>query len=81
MNTDKGYVFKFLLYFDIFFQSLIWRDPGITISARCGMAMRKGYPWGWVFLGKILNKIEKDHCFKAIEHDRERAQQVLDTLK
>ena len=75
------YVIKILLYLDILFQSLIWRDPGITISARCGIAMRHGNPWGWVILGRILNKIQSNHCELAIQNDRVRALQVLKELE
>jgi len=77
----KGYVFKFLLYIDILFESLIWRDPGITISARCGLALRHGNPWFWCKLGKALNWIEKDHCEMAIQNDIDRAEKAIKILK
>lgn len=75
------YLFKVFLYIDILFGSLIWRDPGITISARCGLAMRHGNPWFWCKLGKALNWLEKDHCEMAITHDIERAEQAIRILK
>jgi len=77
----KGYVFKVLLYIDILIQSLIWRDANITISARCGIALKRGYPWGWVKLGKILNFISKDHCEKSIHYDIKRAEETMKILR
>lgn len=77
----KGYVFKTMMYVDILGQSMIWRDPGLTISARCGLALRKGYPWAWCALGKVLNRIVSNHCEKAIQHDIERAEKAIRILR
>lgn len=54
--------------------------PGETISARAGKAAARGRPWGCV-LCRLLDWIEPGHCQGAIQHDRERAQAVLDDLK
>lgn len=80
MNTDTGYVFKVLLYFDILIASLLWRDSGITISAHCGLALRHGGDARLRWLGRVLNRISTGHCEKAIAHDRERAANAISAL-
>ena len=40
--------------------------PDETISSRAGKAMLAGKAWG-KSLCWVLNKLEKDHCLKAIE--------------
>lgn len=78
---SNGYVFKVLLYLDIFVGGLIFRDADITISSMTGMELRKPAPRRWArILGWILDHIQKGHCESAIIHDRERAQAVIDFL-
>jgi hypothetical protein len=74
-----GYVFKVLLYIDMFVAALIWRDSGVTISSYAGLALRQPTPPIWaLILGRgILNKIQANHCELAIEHDIERAKEAL----
>ena len=75
------YWFKFLLYLDIFVGSLFARDPDVTISAYCGLALRN--PSGNRILrglGRILNTISQDHCELAIQHDIARAKDAITRL-
>jgi hypothetical protein len=76
----NAYWFKFLLYLDIFVGSLAARDPDVTISSYCGLALRSK---GNVFLrglGHVLNAISKDHCEKAITSDIARAKNAITRL-
>jgi len=67
---------------DIFLASIFWNKPDVTISSLCGLALRKdpnvrsfeGY------LGRMLNRIQKDHCEHAIASDIIRAQGILKVL-
>lgn len=83
-DQPKGYVFRVLLYLDIFIGSLFARDPDVTISSYCGLALRENKPGlGQAFLrclGRVLNFIVKNHCDHAIANDAVRAQQALKRL-
>lgn len=71
----KGYLYKILLFFDLFVSALIWRDPDVTISAETGLAMQKEKPPLWAqILNGFLNLIRKGHCAAAIQDDIVRAQ-------
>lgn len=75
------YIFKILLYLDILVSGLIWRDPGITISARCGLELRNYAPALWArIIGGFLNFISKNHCDNAIVSDMKRASEALAIL-
>jgi hypothetical protein len=64
------YVFKVLLYFDMFIGALIWRDSGVTISSFIGLALRRTTPPRWaIILGGILNRLQAGHCELAIARD------------
>jgi hypothetical protein len=77
MNTNT-WVFKVLLYFDMFIGACIWRDSGVTISSYCGLSLRKKSPSLWAkLLGGALNKLQKGHCESAITHDIVRAQAAI----
>jgi len=74
----NGYVFKVLLFFDIFVCALIFRDPDVTISSETGLAMRKPNPPWWAkALSGLLNHIQTNHCELAIQGDIARAQTAL----
>lgn len=76
--AGQTYVAKVLLYLDIFIGSLLARDPDITISSYCGMALRN--PNGNRFLrglGRALNTLQHGHCETAIAGDIKRAQLAL----
>lgn len=77
----NGYLFKVLLYIDMFVGALIWRDSGVTISSYCGLELRKPSPRWWARgLGGALNWIATGHCESAIAHDIGRSQEALAIL-
>lgn len=80
--SSKSYIRVIALAVDIMFAGWIWRQYDITISAECGLALRKETPPIWaIVLGRwILNKLETNHCELAIEGDRLRAKEVLQLL-
>jgi hypothetical protein len=86
MTMLKGHTFAFkaLFYFDQFVAALLWRQPGLTISSKCGLAMRHTEPGlsnrAKRWLGRILNWIDTDHCEKAIVTDIRHAHAALRTL-
>lgn len=83
-DEPNSYVFKFLLYLDVFVGSLAARDPDVTISSYCGLALRTPKPGFWQMvargLGHVLNFISKNHCESAIKNDIERAKEAITTL-
>jgi len=74
MNT---WLVKVLLAADVFFCSIIWRDPNITISSMTGLERRKIAPRWWA----KLMPLTKAHCEGAITHDIWRAQEALRRLQ
>lgn len=76
-----GYFQRVMVAFDQLVQAAANKGiPGETISARAGKAMVRGRRWGCV-LCALLDRIEKDHCRRAIVNDRMRARAVLDDLQ
>lgn len=79
---DKNYLYKILLFIDIFLCALIFRDPDITISAETGLAMQRTQPPLWArILNWSLNKIQANHCTLAIADDIRRAQTAIQYLQ
>lgn len=70
---EGTWVTKLLLGVDIFASTIIWGGFGITISSRCGAALRSAHgPWAWRMLGEGLNRLSAGHCESAISHDEAR---------
>jgi hypothetical protein len=69
--VEKLYVYKFLIYLDRFIGAIIWRESNVTISAQCGLELRKPAPAWWArWLGdKFLNRFWPNHCEIAIRYD------------
>ena len=79
---NKNYLYKVLLFLDIFICALVFRDPDITISAETGLAMQRTQPPLWaLLLNEFLDLIRKGHCAQAITDDIERAQIAIRYLK
>lgn len=79
---SNTYVFKVLLYFDMFIGACIWRDSDVTISSFTGLELRKAKPRLWArLLGGALNWLQAGHCESAILHDTGRANEALAILK
>lgn len=65
----KQYFWNLLISIDQFFNALFGGDPDETLSSRMGKHARTGCK----FCGAVcwmLDKVDKDHCEKAIEYDR-----------
>ena len=78
---NQGYAVVILRNIDLFFAGIIWRDYDITISAHCGLELRKPSPRLWArVLGGALNKIQANHCEFAIAADADRAKSALSLL-
>ena len=77
MNTGTyGYVLARAI--DVLCATAIWRDSDVTISAMCGMELRKPSPARWArWLGWVLNHIQANHCEQAIAADIARAKAIL----
>lgn len=79
---NKNYLYKVLLFLDIFVSSLLFRDPDVTISAETGLAMQRAKPPIWAkLLNGFLNMIRKGHCAQAINDDIARAQTAIIYLR
>lgn len=78
---NRGYAVLLLRVLDVAVQTVIWRDYDITISAQCGLEIRKAKPAAWArVLNWFLNKCEANHCELAITCDRERAYAAIGIL-
>ena len=66
---------RFAVAVDILTASIVWSTYDVTISSRCGWALRVPTRWNFLlcWLGVILNHVEKNHCELAIQADRDRA--------
>ena len=81
IRYNKGYVILIARVIDIAISAFIYRDYDITISAQCGLAMRRPSPPLWArALNAFLNALEHGHCELAIACDIERAQAALQIL-
>lgn len=65
-----------LLPLDYFASGILYQLPGMTISARCGIAQKSGEKGVRAAclrgLGYVLDKIDPGHCAGAINGDLER---------
>jgi hypothetical protein len=78
---NKTYAVLIARVCDIAISSFIWREYDITISAQCGLELRKAAPARWaVYLGAFLNWIEANHCELAIAADLARARAAIALL-
>jgi hypothetical protein len=78
----KTYVYKVMLFVDIFLCAILFRDPDITISAETGLAMQRAKPPTWArLLNHFLNFFHKGHCAQAIDDDVLRAQMAIIYLR
>lgn len=72
----NAYVKRVLVAFDVFWNVVLGGNMDETISARAGRAKDAGKLWG-IWLSGILNWIQPYHVQLAIEHDEERAKDVV----
>ena len=78
----KNYLYKVLLFFDIFLCAILFRDPDVTISAETGLAMQRAKPPRWAkILNGFLSLFHKGHCAQAILDDITRAETAIAYLK
>lgn len=80
--APQTYLFKCLLFVDLFAAALIFRDADVTISSMTGLELKKAKPALWArVLGGVLNKIQPGHCTMAITDDIARAEAAVKLLK
>ena len=66
----KRYFWNVLISLDQLLNTILGGDPDETISSRMGKSIeRKDNCRICIFLCKVLNLIDKDHCKKSIEYD------------
>ena len=71
MKIIKNYIWNILISLDCLCNAILGGDSQETMSSRMGKKLVKHENCPvCTFLCKILNKIQKDHCVKAIETDR-----------
>jgi hypothetical protein len=67
----KRYILNVLIRLDQGFNTIfMFGDPDETVSSRAAKAQLKGKRWGCV-LCNFLNKLDRNHCEKSIERDRD----------
>lgn len=76
--SDRSILYRILLDLDIFICAIALGSTDMTISSRCGLAIRNGTPLR--HLGRMLNRISKNHCELAIMDDIQRAESAIEVL-
>lgn len=70
MSWSQTYSYTLAIGVDILTASIFWKTQGVTVSSLCGLALRRGETRTFLArLGKILNKINANHCENAIASD------------
>lgn len=79
---SNAYYAVLLRGIDILACTWIWRDYDITISSMTGLELRKPAPAHWaILLGReFLNRLQTNHCERAIAADKLRCEQALEIL-
>lgn len=70
MSWEGTFTYVIARAADVMTASIVWRQPDVTISSHCGLELRK--PKGNWFLrglGRLLNRIQKNHTEEAIKGD------------
>lgn len=68
----KFYIWNLLISIDQFFNTFfLGGDPDETISSNMGKRARNGEKVG-IYVCKVLDKFQRDHCEKSIELDEGR---------
>ena len=81
MSWSNTYSHTLAIAVDMLTASIFWNDEDVTVSSLCGVALRKGQTTTFLArLGKILNKIQANHCEMAITADKARAAQTITFL-
>jgi hypothetical protein len=71
MGWLKQYLWNILVSLDQLVNTLAGGNPDETISSRMGKKLVKHEKCPFcMFVCKLLNYIQKDHCVKSIEKDR-----------
>lgn len=71
---------RLLIYADVFLCAALLGDPDMTISARCGLALRAGRPRALCWIARALNWAFPGHTDSAISSDVRRAIHALQRL-
>ncbi len=81
MEWSKTFTGIVAISADIFTASVFWKHADVTVSSLCGLELRKsGGIWSLRVIGRLLNRIQTDHCERAIASDIERAREALTLL-
>jgi hypothetical protein len=73
MSWSNTYSHTLAIAVDMFTASIFWNDADVTVSSLCGLALRRRETRTFLaVLGKLLNKIQTNHCELAIAADLSR---------
>lgn len=73
MTWSNTYSHTLAISVDIFTASVFWNTENVTVSSLAGLALRRGETTTFLArLGKVLNKIQPNHCELAIASDLNR---------
>lgn len=62
------YALNVLIAIDQLVNAILFGDPDETLSSRIGKNAEKGHKFS-IFMSKVLDWFEKDHCKKSMEYD------------
>lgn len=82
VSGEKTLTRRIAVATDILTFSVITRRYGVTISSWCRvqqLAGKDGSRFGRV-LARVLNKLQSDHCARAVQADIERAELAMEYL-
>jgi hypothetical protein len=75
MSWSNTYSHTLAIAIDILTASIFWNVEDVTVSSLCGLALRSGRSSSFLGrLGRVLNRIQSNHCELAIAADLARAE-------
>lgn len=81
MSWSGTYTHTLAIAADMGTASIFWNREDVTVSSLCGLELRKpAGNWFLRALGRLLNRVQANHCELAIAADRARAQSTIALL-
>lgn len=81
MSWSNTYTHTIAIGVDMLTASVLWNRSDVTVSSLCGLELLKpSGVWSLRALGRLLNKLQANHCELAIQADILRAQRALRLL-
>lgn len=80
MSWDRTYTHTIAVSIDVLTASIVWNDNDVCVSSLAGLALRAKRSGFLAWLGRLLNKIQANHCELSIAGDIARCQAAIKLL-